>query len=88
MEISKLLEEIAGYMDFSSISANRPQDENSYDHLKNCHDYDQLAEVTKTNNWQNFTNFFVSCYSDYYGSLVMYTFVMPFNFFFESLPSL
>ena len=50
MEISKLLEEIAGYMDFSSISANGPQDENSYDHLKNCHDYDQLAEVTKTNN--------------------------------------
>ena len=47
MEISKLLEEIAGYMDFSSISANRPQDENSYDHLvKNYDGYDQLAKTT------------------------------------------
>ena len=49
MEISKLLEEIAGYIDFSSISANRPQDENSYDRLlKNS--YDHLGEATKTNN--------------------------------------
>ena len=47
MEISKLLEEIAGYIDFSSISANRPQDENSYDHL--VHGYDCLAKRNKDN---------------------------------------
>ena len=47
MEISKLLEEIAGYIDFSSISANRPQDENSY--VKNLHGDDHLAGRNKNN---------------------------------------
>ena len=48
MEISKLLEGIAGYMDFSSISANRSQDENSYERLaENSHGYDHLAESSE-----------------------------------------
>ena len=47
MEISKLLEEIAGYIDFSSISANGPQDENSY--VKNLHGDGHLAGRNKDN---------------------------------------
>ena len=50
-KVSMLLEEIAGYIDFSSMSAAFSHHENgSYDRLaKKCHGYDHLAEINTNN---------------------------------------
>ena len=50
-KVSMFLEEIAGYIDFSSMSAAFSHDENgSYDRLaKNYQGYDHLAEINNKN---------------------------------------